>query len=59
MFALGATTDEGALGLMASILPVEAQHAVVLGSVLGVPTAALIPPFETDTAAVTPTTFPI
>ena len=59
MFALGATTDKGALGLMASILPVEAQHAVVLGSVLGVPTATLIPPFETDTAAVTPTAFPI
>lgn len=59
MFALGATTDKGALGLTASILPVEAQHAVVLGSVLGVATATLIPPFETDTAAVTPTAFPI
>ena len=59
LFALGATTDKGALGLMASILPVEAQHAVVLGSVLAVPTAMLIPGFETDTAAVTPTAFPI
>ena len=59
LFALGATTDKGALGLMASILPVEAQHAVVLGSVLALPATKTIPGFETDTAAVKPADFPI
>ena len=59
LFALGATTDKGAIGLMASILPVEAQHAVVLASVLALPATTSIPGFETETAAVTPTAFPI
>ncbi len=59
LFALGATTDKGALALMASILPVEAQHAVVLGSVLALPATTTIPAFETQTGAVKPADFPI
>ena len=59
LFALGATTDKGAIGLMSSILPVEAQHAVVLGSVLALPPTTTIPGFETETAAVKPADFPI
>ncbi|MGE0307869.1 MAG: ferritin-like domain-containing protein [Acidimicrobiia bacterium] len=58
MFALGALTSAPALQLTASILPVEAQHAVVLGQVLGLSGAALVPPFETATATVDPAAFP-
>jgi len=39
LYALGILTGTGALQLTASILPVESQHAVVLGQVLGLPTA--------------------
>ena len=59
VFALGALTSKAALQLTASILPVEAQHAVVLGTVLGLPGTAYLPSFETATAAVTPDKFPI
>jgi Ferritin-like domain len=59
VFALGALTSTAALQLTASILPVEAQHAVVLGQVLGLPATAFLPSFETATAAVTPDMFPI
>lgn len=59
LFALGATTDKGALALMASILPVEAQHAVVLGNVLALAATTTIPSFETETGAVKPADFPI
>ena len=43
----------------ASILPVESQHAVVLGSVLGKPATDYVPSFETTDAAVDPTKYPI
>ena len=59
VFALGALTSKAALQLTASILPVEAQHAVVLGQVLGAPAASFLPSFETSTAAVTPDKFPV
>ena len=59
VFALGALTSKAALQLTASILPVEAQHAVVLGQVLNLPATAYIPSFETSTAAVTPDKYPI
>ena len=59
LFALGALTSRAALQLTASILPVESQHAVVLGSVLGKPATDYIPGFETTDAAVDPTTYPI
>ena len=37
LYALGLLTGKGALQLTASILPVESQHAVVLGQALGLP----------------------
>jgi len=36
LYSLGILTDKGALQLTASVLPVESQHAVVLGQVLGI-----------------------
>ncbi|MEK7422348.1 MAG: ferritin-like domain-containing protein [Actinomycetota bacterium] len=59
LFALGALESVGALQLTASILPVEAQHAVVLGQVFGADAATLLPPFETETTFVDPTKFPV
>jgi hypothetical protein len=59
LFALGALTSKAALQLTASILPVEAQHAVVLGQVIGADAATLLPPFETETAFVDPAKFPV
>ena len=59
LFALGALTSKAALQLTASILPVEAQHAVVLGQVLGLSVTDYVPTFETVTTAVNPTDFPV
>ncbi len=59
LFALGALESTEALQLTASILPVESQHAVVLSTVLGKPTAEYVPSFETQDAAVKPDAFPI
>ena len=58
LFALGALTSKGALQLTASILPVEAQHAVVLGTVLGKSATDIFPNFETQSAALDPAKFP-
>ncbi len=59
LFALGALTTQAALQLTASILPIEAQHAVVLGQVIGADAATMLPPFETETAFVDPAKFPV
>lgn len=59
MFALGALQSATALQLTASILPVEAQHAVVLGSALGRPVTDYVPGFETQEKAVDPAKFPV
>jgi Ferritin-like domain len=59
LFALGALESVGALQLTASILPVEAQHAVVLGQVFGADAATMLPSFETETAFVDPAKFPV
>lgn len=59
LFALGALTSMAALQLTASILPVEAQHAVVLGQVIGADAATLLPKFETETAFVDPAKYPV
>ncbi len=61
MFALGALQSTAALQLTASILPVESQHATILGMALGksgkdlFPTAA----FETDAAKIDPAKYPV
>lgn len=59
VFALGVLTSTAALQLTASILPVEAQHAVVLGQVLGLDAGEYLPAFDTANAAVTPDQYPI
>jgi hypothetical protein len=60
LFALGVLDDVGASQTMASILPVEAQHAITLGFVLGKPLddQTLMPPFETTDAALDPAELP-
>lgn len=65
LFALGALQSTEALRLTASILPVESQHAVVLGMALGRSGKDLFPAgganngFETDAAALKPDMFPV
>lgn len=59
LFALGALKTEAALQLSASILPVESQHAVVLGSALGKPATEYVPSFQTSDKAVDPAKFPV
>lgn len=60
LFALGALTTPEALQLTASILPIEAQHAVVLGTAAGMPVDAnLVPPFQTVNDALKPADYPI
>jgi hypothetical protein len=61
LYALGALTSKVALQLTASILPVEGQHAVVLGTVLGKAATdkTFLPSFQTQDGAATPDKFPI
>jgi hypothetical protein len=59
LFALGALESPDALQATASILPVEAQHAVVLGVVLGKPATELFPTFENQDRALDSETFPV
>ncbi len=65
LFALGALTTSAAYTATASILPIEAQHAVVLATLIGKPAAEYLPSFEsldeTDgtAAALDPDTFPV
>lgn len=59
LFALGALKSKAALQLTASILPVESQHAVVLGSALGKPATDYVPTFQTSDKAVDPAKFPV
>ena len=59
LFALGALKSEAALQLSASILPVESQHAVVLGTALGKPATEYVPSFQTSDKAVDPAKFPV
>lgn len=57
--ALATVTDPGALALMATVLPVEAQHAVVWASVLGASPAAGIPAFITADGGFDPSAYPV
>lgn len=59
LFALGALESAVALQLTASILPVEAQHAVVLGQIIGADAATMLPSFESEAAFVDPAKFPV
>jgi rubrerythrin len=59
LYALGALKDTAALQLTATILPVESQHAVVLGQALGTTLDKIIPSFQTQTAKIDPAKFPV
>ena len=59
LFGLGVLESTTALQLAASILPVESQHAVVLGSALGMPADEYVPSFQTTDKAVDPAKFPV
>lgn len=59
LFGLGALKTPAALQLAASILPVESQHAVVLGTALGKKPTDFIPTFQTSDKAVDPAKFPV
>ncbi|MDP9075772.1 MAG: ferritin-like domain-containing protein, partial [Actinomycetota bacterium] len=60
LFAISAFTSQETLSATASILPVEAQHAAVLGHVLGKDPADMtyLPPFQTQDQALLPSKFP-
>ncbi len=62
LFAIGALTSTAALAATASIMPVEAQHAAVLGYVLGKDAktdTTYLPPFQTIDEALMPSKFPV
>ena len=59
LFALGSLEATGALELGASILPVESQHAVVLGTLLGKDPRDTYPTFQTQDQAWKPDEFPV
>ena len=59
LFALGAMHSTAALQLTASILPVESQHAAVLGQAVGNVMADVVPAFESKEKSVDPAKFPV
>ena len=60
IFALGVLTNEKAYNAVASVMPVEAQHAIALGLVLGKPLdeKGFLPSFETKDGYLDPAKFP-
>jgi hypothetical protein len=61
LFALGVLQTPAAYEAVASVLPVEAQHAIALGFVLGKPLTdqTLMPAFEKQDAALSPAKYPV
>lgn len=59
LFGLGEIEDATTAGLLATILPVESQHATVLASLLGTPELALEEAFVSPDSALSPDEFPI
>ena len=60
--ALGALVGTNAAALVASIQPIEARHAVVLGDVLGKPLNVQVPEFQpsdTKGGAIDPASYPL
>lgn len=56
---LGVLQDKSNAGVVASILPIESQHAVVLAQVLNKPTGDYLPPFQNDKRALDPSAYPV
>lgn len=59
LLALGRVVTPAHQSTLASILPVESQHALVLGQIQGRPLTDLVPNFEIVDRAVPPETFPL
>ena len=62
LYALGAFQDNATLALTASILPVESQHAVILGILLNKDAKTspdFLPSFVTQDPALTPDKYPV
>lgn len=58
LFVVGALEATEALGLAASILPVESEHAVVLAQLLGHNGTEAFPTFQTQDQALEPDQYP-
>ena len=58
-FSLGILQDPTNALAVATILPIEAQHAVVLGQALGQDLEEYVPSFESQAAALNPADFPV
>ncbi len=58
-YSLGVLQDANAAGAVAIILPVESQHAVVLGQALGQDLAEYVPTFQGQEGALSPTEYPV
>jgi hypothetical protein len=56
---LGELHGTDAAALVASILPIEARQAVVLGEAIGLPLAETVPELESTDASLDPGDFPI
>lgn len=57
--ALGAIENGAAAATIASILPVDAQHAVVIGTALGRDVQTLVPEAQTTTDSLTVSQYPV
>jgi hypothetical protein len=55
--ALGTLEATAASGPAATILPIESQHATVIGSMIGLPVDQWMPPFQTTEGAFDPATY--
>lgn len=56
---LGVLQDKSNAGVVASILPIESQHAVVLAQVLKKQIGDYLPPFQNDKQALDPSAYPV
>lgn len=56
---LGVLQDKANAGVVASILPVESQHAVVIGQLLKKQVTEYMPSFQNDKQAVDPSAYPV
>lgn len=57
LLALGLLETQLVAASIATILPVESQQAVVLGQLLDLSVSSYVPPFETETEALSPTRY--
>lgn len=58
-YSLGILQDRDAAQAVATILPIESQHAVVLGQALGQDLTEYVPTFQGQDGALSPTEYPV